>query len=196
MKKLLLVALVLLGLQTQAQTWNYCDSINLNMTVTEDTALTGWFQYWLNGTYTGQTHNDSLFGDSAFYMYAWTIQNLSVSPPCPELYVGNNIYVTLPSSIYDTLKICWTVDLMWTNCTVCDTLVYSTTGNSPFNGNWIFIGDMSSPTAIQEFKNNLVSNNKMYDLLGREITEVPIGTMYIKNGKQYMMLPWKCIPAN
>jgi hypothetical protein len=29
-------------------------------------------------------------------------------------------------------------------------------------------------------------NDIMYDMLGREITEAPIGTMYIRGGKLYM----------
>ena len=34
-----------------------------------------------------------------------------------------------------------------------------------------------------ELKPN-VSNNKMYDLLGREIFEIPTGEMYIKNNRK------------
>ena len=35
-----------------------------------------------------------------------------------------------------------------------------------------------------ELKPNTNNEDKMYDLLGREIFEVPIGEMYIKNNKK------------
>ena len=44
----------------------------------------------------------------------------------------------------------------------------------------------NTPTAIQEFEINTINNNKMYDLMGREIVDVPLGTMYIKNNKKYI----------
>ena len=31
---------------------------------------------------------------------------------------------------------------------------------------------------------NAINNNKMYDLLGREVFEVPIGEVYIKNNRK------------
>ena len=37
-----------------------------------------------------------------------------------------------------------------------------------------------------EIKPNAVDDNKMYDLLGREIFEVPIGAVYIKNRKKFI----------
>ena len=42
---------------------------------------------------------------------------------------------------------------------------------------------MSNPTSITELTFEKINNNKMYDLLGRELTEVPVGTMYIQNRK-------------
>ena len=41
-------------------------------------------------------------------------------------------------------------------------------------------------TSIQEFQSNTFNNNKMYDLIGREVIDVPLGTIYIKNGKKYI----------
>ena len=39
---------------------------------------------------------------------------------------------------------------------------------------------------IQDSTQNKINDNKIYDLLGREVMEVQIGTMYIKNGKKYI----------
>ena len=41
-------------------------------------------------------------------------------------------------------------------------------------------------TSINELTFNKINNNKMYDLLGRELTEIPVGTMYIRNNKLYI----------
>ena len=41
-------------------------------------------------------------------------------------------------------------------------------------------------TSINEITNNIRQNNKMYDVLGRELTEIPTGKIYIKNGIIYI----------
>ena len=86
----------------------------------------------------------------------------------------------------DTIKVC--LDIIGTNnfgttvtCTQCDTLVYG------FNG-WMRMM-MSSPTSINEMTlYNTISDNKIYDMLGREVNDVVLGTMYIRNGKKYIQI--------
>ena len=41
-------------------------------------------------------------------------------------------------------------------------------------------------TSINELILNKINNNKIYDLLGRELNEIPVGTMYIRNNKLYI----------
>ena len=54
-----------------------------------------------------------------------------------------------------------------------------------FDGtNWVLLN--MNPTSINEITFNTILDNKIYDMLGREVTEVKIGTMYIKNGKKYI----------
>ena len=43
---------------------------------------------------------------------------------------------------------------------------------------------MAQPLAVMDVKQNIINNNKMYNLLGREIFGVSIGEMYIKNNKK------------
>jgi len=43
-----------------------------------------------------------------------------------------------------------------------------------------------TPTAITELELNTNNDGKMYDLLGREVNEIEIGTMYIQNRKLYI----------
>ena len=42
------------------------------------------------------------------------------------------------------------------------------------------------PTSINELTFNRSNDNKIYDLLGRELTEIPVGKLYIRNQKLYI----------
>jgi hypothetical protein len=83
----------------------------------------------------------------------------------------------------DTLKVCYYVTISINGfthvCESCDTLVYN-----PNTYQWEVIS--AQPVGIAELKSNTIDNGKMYDLLGREIFEVPIGTIYIKNRKKFI----------
>ena len=117
MKKLLLVALVLIGLQTQAQQpapYFCCDSISY-----------------------------------------WTDQ-------------GQGLFVGL-----DTSGIVHNPDSMTVSWQVC-------------NSDMCYIGDGMIPTSINELTLNKINDNKMYDLMGREVTKLNPGQMYIRNNKKYI----------
>ena len=76
-------------------------------------------------------------------------------------------------SIFCDTNLCYT-------CTTSDTLVWN-------NGSWNWMSMMNVlPTSIEEFQVNTFNNNKMYDLMGREVTDVPIGTIYIKNNQKFI----------
>jgi len=82
----------------------------------------------------------------------------------------------------DTVKLCYDV-MIWESgvlevCTHCDTLIYD-------GSNWVLFS-MSNTTSINEITFNTISDNKIYDMLGREVNNVTIGTMYIRNGKKYI----------
>jgi len=85
-------------------------------------------------------------------------------------------------SLSDTLKVCYDayIDINGATymCTSCDSLIYD--GNQ-----WILFNN-SNPTAIEELILETINNNKIYDLLGRELSEVPVGVMYIRNKKLYI----------
>jgi len=44
----------------------------------------------------------------------------------------------------------------------------------------------AQPVGIAELELNTIDDGKMYDLLGRELFEVPKGTIYIKNRKKFI----------
>ena len=94
----------------------------------------------------------------------------------------NQIAVFNQFTTTDTLKACLTTMIMVNNmiytCLQCDSLIYGPAG-------WMMM-NMGNPLAITELEFNPLNSGKIYDLLGRELTDVPIGVMYIQNRKIYI----------
>ena len=162
MKKIILILLVALGLQTQAQVM-YCDSISYT------TSSTINFPFGVSG---------SIPNIPGTATWDWQVCN---STMC---YSGSGINAGFGQvSLTDTLKVCYDV-LIDINgftcvCTGCDSLVYN-----PNSYQWELAA--TQPLDVVELESSIVNDNKMYDLLGREIFEVPIGEIYIKNGKKFI----------
>ena len=163
MKKLLFILLIALGLQTQAQVI-YCDSISYatSSTINYPLILDGLGTANIPGVVT----------------WSWTVCNSSLC------YVGSGVSATFGQiSLTDTLKVCYdvTIDINGFTyiCSRCDSLVYN-----PNSYQWEVMS--AQPLAITELKPNTINDGKIYDLLGREIFEIPIGTVFIKNGKKFI----------
>ena len=161
MKKLLLALLVLLGLQTKAQI-NWCDSISYTTSSTLNYTLVVSGIANIPGTVS----------------WNWTVCN---SPLC---YSSSGVNASFGQvSLTDTLKVCYDVIIdingITRICTRCDTLVYN-----PNSYQWEVT--LAQPVGIAELELNTTNDGKMYDLLGREIFEVPKGTIYIKNRKKFI----------
>tara|TARA_R110000824_G_scaffold114238_1_gene264629 strand:- start:607 stop:1107 length:501 start_codon:yes stop_codon:yes gene_type:complete len=162
MKKLLLILLSFFCSETKAQIIS-CDSISYttSSTINYPFGITGLGTTNISGTAT----------------WNWSVCN---STMC---YSGSGVSAYFGQvSLTDTLKVCYDV-LIDTNgftyvCSNCDTLIYN-----PNSYQW---ESSSLPLEIIELESNIINDNRMYDLLGREIFEVPIGTIYIKNGKKYI----------
>lgn len=57
-----------------------------------------------------------------------------------------------------------------------------------FDGwNWVLYNINNTTTSINELTFNKVNDNKIYDLLGREVTKLQTGIVYIRNGKKYIL---------
>jgi len=170
MKRILLALLVSLGLQTQAQQpapYFCCDSI---------TYWTDQSQGFNVGLDTSNiVHNP----DSMEVWWAVCTNGLCYSGQGMYAYFGQ-IMTT------DTVHICYDVYLYESNtievCTHCDYLIFD-------GSNWILF-NMGNPTGLPGFviEEDGVRwwNDKIYDLQGRELKEIPVGKMYIRNGKLYI----------
>ena len=161
MKKLLLALLVLLGLQTKAQI-NYCDSISYT------TSSTLNYPFVVSG----------IANIPGTISWSWQVCNSSLC------YSGTGANANFGQvSLTDTLKVCYyvTIDIngVTHTCTRCDSLVYN-----PNSYQWEPM--TAQPVGIAELELNTIDDGKMYDLLGRELFEVPKGTIYIKNRKKFI----------
>ena len=159
MKKLLLALLVLFGLQTKAQI-NYCDSISYTMSSTLN------YPFIVSG----------IANIPGTVTWNWQVcdANLCYSASGQNASFGQ-------VSLTDTLKVCYNVLIdingMTYTCSGCDTLIYN-----PNSYQW---EKMSAQlVGIAELKPKVTNNNKMYDLLGKEVFDVPLGKIYIKNNKK------------
>ena len=175
MKRILLAVLVLIGLQTQAQI-SPCDSVEYAITSTANNNVLQ-LEAWVNGTC------PVTFPCIVSY-YSWQVcdDNLCYGDTGTTVYFQQ--FMTT-----DTIKVClttyMTIDTMTYTCMQCDSLVFGPNG-------WMLM-NMGNPTAINEvcqfgcsccmWKTN---NGRMYDMLGRELFEVPVGKMYIRNQKLYI----------
>ena len=167
MRTLLLVVLVALGLNTtQAQTSNSslyfcCDSITYNIDPSQG------FNIYLDTT--NIVHNPDSIG-----VY-WQVCTNGLC------YAGQGMYTYFGQVMTtDTVHVCYDAYLYESNtvevCTRCDYLIFDGTS-------WILF---NMTTSINELTFNRINDNKIYDLLGRELNEIPVGTMYIRNQKLYI----------
>ena len=169
MKKYLLILLVSLGLQTQAQKpapYFCCDSITYNIDPSQG------FNISLDTT--NIIHNP----DSMEVL--WQICN---STMC---YSGSGMYDYFPQILTtDTVKVCYDV-IIWESgvmevCTRCDSLVFDNPTET-----WILfnIGNpVGFPGFVIEEDGVRWWNDVIYDMQGRELKEIPVGVMYIRGGK-------------
>jgi len=101
-------------------------------------------------------------------------------------YTGEGTFAAFPMiQPTDTLKVCYDAYLYYGNamevCNQCDSMVYS-----QGNGQWVLYSSQGNTTGILELEITKLNDNKMYDLLGRELNEIPVGKMYIRNQKLYI----------
>ena len=162
MKKLLFILLTALGLQAQAQVM-YCDSISYTTSSTINYPL---------------IVSGSIPSIPGTVTWNWSVcnANLCYSGSGPNASFGQ-------VSLTDTLKVCYDVFIDINGftyiCTNCDTLMYN-----PNSYQWEAMS--AQPVGIAELKPKLVDDGKTYDLLGRELFEIPKGTIYIKNRKKFI----------
>jgi hypothetical protein len=168
MKKILMILMVSLGLQTQAQ-MNVCDS--LSYTVIQGLPLMVYME--ANGI---SNMVDSIEWNTT------ACNTLTCYTP-----QGNNPYSFPSISMTDTVKFCYDAYVYTQNqmivCSHCDSLIFDYNDST-----YVLFSMQGNPTGIEELTNNEIIDNKIYDVFGRELLTAPIGQMYIQNRKKYIKL--------
>tara|TARA_B100000674_G_C37548159_1_gene781606 strand:+ start:126 stop:638 length:513 start_codon:yes stop_codon:yes gene_type:complete len=167
MKNTLLILLVMLVIQTQAQQstpmYFCCDSITYNIDPSQG------FNISLDTT--SIVHNP----DSIEVL--WSICNSSACYTADGMFAYFGQIMTT-----DTIKACYDVYLYESNlvevCTRCDSLI--------FNGTSWVLFSMGNPTAINNINQIDSQEGQIYDLMGRRLTKIPLGVIYIRNNKKHI----------
>jgi hypothetical protein len=176
MKKLLLVVLVLFGLQTQAQQsavpYFCCDSIT----------------YWIDqsqGFNIGLDTSNIVHNPDSMTVYWGVCTGFATAGMC---YTGQGMYDYFPQiTTSDTIKVAYDVYIYENGsvevCSIEDWLVFDQNSFS-----WVLLNMLPTglPGFVVEEDGVRWWNNKIYDLQGRELNEIPTGVMYIRNKKLYI----------
>jgi len=177
MKQFLLTLVIAFGLTqtTQAQI-NYCDSTQ-QMTYTTgnyyvyEVALgmggNSLQEYWMAPLYVWTTTPNLITGG----VDVW--EDSCFSGPCTHTVFNEYNEDTITTCIsyhYETLNVIDTLE-----CCI----------EHYWNG-VAWVRSTSMTVGIEEYIANQIADNKIYDMLGRELTEIPVGTMYIRNQKLYI----------
>ena len=160
---MLLSLLVLAGLQSQAQP-SICDSLSivgsqLNLTVEPiyDTLLYDIDYIWSSSLEENILEFDSCFWGSCIL----------------NIYNYNNTTGLSYDTLFFSIQY---IDTLWNSYACTSPLIWngiSWTNSGPY-------GDQTqSPTGIENI--NPIYDNKIYDIMGRELLEIPSNMMYIKN---------------
>ena len=99
-------------------------------------------------------------------------------------YTGSGMYDYFPQiTTSDTVKVGYDIYIYENGavevCSVEEWLVFDQNSFS-----WVLLN--MTPTSINELTFNRINDGKIYDLLGRELTEIPVGKLYMRNQKLYI----------
>ena len=173
MKKVLLALLVSLGLQTQAQQatpYFCCDSIT----------------YWIDqsqGFNIGLDTSNIVHNPDSMTVYWGVCTGFAGAGIC---YAGNGISDYFPQvTTSDTIKVGYDVYLyengVAESCSIEEWLIFDQNSFS-----WVLLNML--PTSINELSFNNIHDNKIYDMLGRDVINPTAGVMYIRNNKKFIIV--------
>ena len=166
MKNILLTIALGLGILTSNAQINYCDSVSYTV---------------VQGTQTLTTMGDASPFINMVDSIVWNWQACNATM-CYSGYGDTASFGQILTT--DTVKVCYDAYIYYDSsiyiCAQCDSLVYDVNSYS-----WVLM-NMGNPTGVNEVDLYSKKCLKMFDVLGRELTTAPIGTMYIRNNKKYI----------
>tara|TARA_B110000971_G_scaffold157811_1_gene161174 strand:+ start:849 stop:1442 length:594 start_codon:yes stop_codon:yes gene_type:complete len=193
MKRILLVFVVALGVNqlTRAQvvTTVACDLMNLSVNVSDTTLVKLYhpghyltspgehniIAWEITDTQGNLIAEDTLTDESGFLFY----HNIPFSDT-----MNVTAHLINDSAVYQGNPV---------NCLIEDQLYWEVSEVIPgvFTGRWEFVNDnvgvdQNSTLDIEELLPTIIADKRIYDVLGRELKEAPIGQIYIQNKKKYL----------
>ena len=164
-----MIVLMLASTKTQAQQ-SWCDSLSYSILIDSTN--------WLTLTVTGNADGVINMVDSIDWNFS----------ACNALTCytaqGNDPYSFPLITHNDTVKLCYDAFIYYNGTTIlcnrCDSLVYDFMTDT-----WILFNRGNTVGIEELIKNEGMYNNKIYDMLGRELMDIPVGKMYIRNRKLY-----------
>ncbi len=185
MKIFLTLLAISLGLTQTTQSQVGCDVMNLIVNVGSDTNMVNIYH---PGHYLTWPQSENVI--------VWEIADMVGNVIAEDTLVDEAIYQFDHNiSIADTMNVTalLTNDSAGVACLIEDQLYWEVTEiiSGVFLGSWEFLHgnvgvDQNGVSGIDLFIPTLNTDNKMYDLLGRELQVAPIGQMYIQNKKRYI----------
>lgn len=147
---------------------NYCDSVSYTV---------------VQGTQTLTTIGDASPFINIVDSIVWSWQACNAT----MCYSGYGDTATFPNILStDTVKVCYDAYIYYDSsiyiCSQCDSLVYDANSYS-----WV-VFNTGTPTGVEELMKNEGANNVTYDLMGRKVTNLTKGVMYIRNQKKFIIL--------
>ena len=167
MKNILLTIALGLGILTSNAQINYCDSVSYTV---------------VQGTQTLTTMGDASPFINMVDSIVWSWQACNATM-CYSGYGDTATFTNILPT--DTVKVCYDAYIYYDSsiyiCSQCDSLVYDANSYS-----WVLM-NMGNPTSINELEFTWEDDGIIYDMLGRELKEIPVGQMYIRNRKIYII---------
>jgi len=100
---------------------------------------------------------------------------------------GYNPYTFSSINMTDTVKFCYDAYIYTPNqmivCTHCDSLIFDYNDST-----YVLFSTQGNPLSINEITFNRINDNKIYDVRGRELTDITLGSIYIRNNKKYIRI--------
>ena len=165
MRTILMAVLVAMGLQMQAQE-TLCD-------YTYTVGAQDEFEIAIPLTGNGLPDMAPLYAYT--YVGDYMMEDSCFGGPCTHIVYNSALTDTVTTCIDYTLADSLTGEIDTLNC--CFDQVWD-----PTTQFWVRI---SGSLGIQELQAERAGNDKIYDLMGRELPEAPIGQIYIQNRKRH-----------
>ncbi|MGY8941543.1 MAG: hypothetical protein ACKVJH_05865 [Flavobacteriales bacterium] len=185
MKNILTITAIALGLIQTTQAQVGCDMMNLIVNVGSDSNMVNIYH---PGGY--------LTWPSEFNVIAWEVTDAQGNAVAAETLVNENFFQfshNVPVTDIMNVSALLTNDSAGVACLIEDQLYWELVEVIPgsYYGTWAFVHnnvgvDVTGTLGIDDLTPSYILDNKMYDLLGRELQVAPIGQMYIQNKKRYI----------